>query len=289
MLEMRGSNSNGWGEGAGVLVVGALGGLALGLLIATRKGASARSVGERARGASARLRRPERLQGPANRQQSFGALEDAVLDVFMADEVLGERPIDVGAVSAGIIELSGSVRTEQEADRAVAAARRVGGVHTVVNWMEVDVELRHQDQVRRRQQAEDAALAERQHSGMSIGMGVRRQGEETDPDRPDDSQHQRERALEEADRDQWQNEGYTKRPRMAARPEDPRPDHDPHFRDDELDNQDPHGKHGTVTLDQPPQDLHPEVRVGEGIKPGVELELERAGLDPDHLPPNEAD
>ena len=51
-----------------------------------------------------------------------------------------------------------------------------------------------------------------------------------------------------------------------------------HFSEDELDNQDPHGKHAPVTLDDNPQQFNSAARVGEGLKPGIHLRLEAADL-----------
>jgi hypothetical protein len=117
-----------------------------------------------------------------------------------------------------------------------------------------------------------------QREGNMIGMGSRRQGRETDPDRPDDSQSIEGGALEAADRDQFADEGYGARPRIAERPEVQQPVNRTNFNEDELDNQDPHGKHAAVTLDSAPQQLNAEGQVGEGLKPGVKLALEQADI-----------
>jgi hypothetical protein len=110
------------------------------------------------------------------------------------------------------------------------------------------------------------------------GMGTRRQSRATEPDRPDDSQHREHRSLHRADRDQWVDEGYAARtPHMSERPEVQEAGRT-RYDEDELDNQDPHGKHAAFTLDEQPQELRSESRVGEEIKPGIDLEIERAGL-----------
>ncbi len=267
-------------HGALPFVVGALGGLVVGVIASGRTAGWRRNVEERAHTLSDRIR-PARLRRQAGEQDTLSALEDAVLDVFLADGVLGERGIDVGAISHGIIELSGSVRTEREAELAVAAARRVPGVNTVVNRLGTEAETRHQSDVQRRSENGDEALGEAQWDGRMSGMGRMRQGGQTEPDRPDDSQHQRERALEQADRAQFEEEGFHHRPRMAARETELRPEQEPNFREDELDNQDPHGKHAPATLDEPSQELNPASRVGEGVKPGTELQLEQSGVDLD--------
>lgn len=267
-------------DNALTFALGATGGFAIGVLLSGRgrsrpNGSLGGGLRDRARSVASRLR-PTRRYRLEREQSELTALEDAVLDVFLADLIVGERPIDVGAISRGIIELSGSVWTHQEADLAVRLARRVEGVETVVNRMEIDDERRHAEHAR--QHMEDSSLVP-QPDGRSIGMGTRRQGSQTDPDRPDDSQHMQERELEQADRDEWTEEGLAAaRPRMGERPEESRPRQDLHFDEDELDNQDPHGKHATRTLDSPPQDRNTAARVGEGPKPGVELRLEEADL-----------
>lgn len=283
MWVFRESDQREFGTEALPFVVGAIGGLALGLLLSGRaRPQGALTLGgelrQRARGAAARLR-PARRHKLIGEQTELTSLEDAVLDAFLTDEVLRERGIDVGAISRGIIELSGSVWTEKEADRAVHLAGRVAGVDTVVDRLEIENEVRHLEAIRRRRENGDPALTETRWEGRRIGMGTRRQGRETDPDRPDDSQHQEERALEEADRDQWTSEGLAaKNPRMTERPDDERAGNRSRYREDQLDNQDPHGKHGTRTLDRQPQELNSAARVGEAPKPGTELRLESADL-----------
>jgi osmotically-inducible protein OsmY len=51
--------------------------------------------------------------------------------------VLCERPIDIGAIRDGVIELSGFVSTPEEADLAARVVKRVAGVESVVNRLEV--------------------------------------------------------------------------------------------------------------------------------------------------------
>ena len=63
---------------------------------------------------------------------------------------------------------------------------------------------------------------------------------------------------------------------MAARPE-AREGNPTDYEEDELDNQSPHGKHAGSEPEQP-QDLRARSRVGEGLKPGTELRLERSDL-----------
>ncbi|HET6231346.1 MAG TPA: BON domain-containing protein [Longimicrobiaceae bacterium] len=244
---------------------------------------------ERARGVAATLR-PGRLRRAAGAGAGTGELsqlEDRVIAAFLEDEVLSMRGIDVGAISDGIVELSGSVWTEDESDRAVAAARRVSGVATVVNRMEVEEQSRRRAGVVAAaghvavddDEDDDATGLSAEWTGRNSGMGRRRQGAQTEPDRSDDSRHNSEVALENADRSQFEDEGYTSRPRVGARPEArPRPGQTPHYREDELDNQSPYGKHAPVNLTEQPQELNSDSRVGDAPKPGVELALEASDV-----------
>lgn len=274
-----------YGRGALSLVAGVAGGLAVGMLLSRRAPEMpmrrARQLGgelrERAGSLAARLR-PGRLRRAVEEQTEFREMEDAVLDTFLADEVLGERGIDVGGISRGIIELSGSVWTEEEAGRAVRLARDIPGVETVVNRLDVEDDGRRHG---RWPLADDeAARRETRWTGLRSGMGRRRQGRETDPDRPDDSQHQREAALEDADRDQFEWEGYAARPKMGERPEDDRGRGPRGYEEDELDNEEPVGPHTYGGVARPPvgSQYNTAARVGEGPKPGTELRLEEADL-----------
>jgi hypothetical protein len=107
-------------------------------------------------------------------------------------------------------------------------------------------------------------------------MGQRRQAEETDPG-ADDSQHMREMALEQSDRDQYEDEDLAhSRPRVGARPGTG--ERNPtHYAEDELDNQDPYGKHAVPAAEQP-QAFNSQARVGEGTEPGLELEMEQSDV-----------
>ncbi|HEX8695989.1 MAG TPA: BON domain-containing protein [Longimicrobium sp.] len=281
---MRGSSrreeDGGRGGQALVFALGAVGGVALGMLLSGRAEAhpEVREMGarlrERARGV-ARSLRPARLRRELREQLDLTRLEDAVLDAFLRDEILSERAIDVGAISRGIIELSGSVRTGDEAERAVRLAQRVEGVETVVSRMDVE------EGSRRRRGADDAESAEGgrmagEWTGRQVGMGRRRQGHETEPGRADDSQHLRETSLEQSDRAQFEDEDLAhSHPVMSARA-GPEPA-DTRYREDELDHQDPYGKHAVPVAEQP-QAMNSDARVGEGLKPGTELLLEAADV-----------
>lgn len=148
------------------------------LAVGTTLGAAAAVV----LGIRARLRRspdadhvsPELLQ-----------LETAVVDALVADDVAGRLPLEVEAIAAGIIELSGGVETEAEAHRAVEVAQRVAGVRTVLNRVDVGRVIANMDHARRRM--EHGQNRDAHWFGVGVGTGRRRQSHETDPPRRDDS------------------------------------------------------------------------------------------------------
>ena len=257
-----------------VYAIGAIGGLLLGaLLVRGFEGTLGRGAAERIRRAAGERMSPGRGRRTGADDGDVVELEDRVLDAFLADDVLSERPIDVGAVAPGIVELSGVVWSRDEIRHALASAQAVRGVQTVLNRLEVE-----DDQGRWALDPEDAEEERSsggEWTGLRVGMGSRRQGRSTDPSRHDDSHHQREVAVERADRAQFEEEGYHHRPRVAARGYDPR---DPgSFAEDDLDNQSPYGKHATPA--PPPREaLNSRSRVGEGMKPGTELRLEGADV-----------
>lgn len=263
--------------------LGALGGLVLGgLLLRGFEGALGREVVNRLRrgkddGGGAPAQAPGRLRRELEDQDELLLLEDAVLDAFLDDRVLRDRGIDVGAISLGIIELSGTVFNRDEAHHAVAVAQGVEGVQTVVNRMEIEDERARMHP----QDTDDRGFdMSTEWTGNQSGMGRRRQGRETDPSRPDDSHYQREEALEQADRAQFADEGHYGWPRVGERDEVQSANRT-NFSEDELDNQSPYGKHAVPQGNQddgPPQALNSQARVGEGLKPGVELNLEAADL-----------
>jgi hypothetical protein len=259
-----------------VFALGAAGGLALGYLLSQGVPAP-----EPVREAGARLRErargvaegwtPARLRREARETLALTRLEDAVLDAFLRDPVLSERGIDVGCISRGIIELSGTVYSAEEAERAVRAAHAVSGVETVVNRVDVDESARG-----RGANGEWEGHMAGEWTGRNVGMGRRRQGDQTDPG-ADDSQHLREAALEQSDRAQFEDEDLAhSHPLMGARP-GPAASGTTRYAEDELDNQDPYGKHA-VSVPEQPQAMHGQARVGEGLSPGLELAIEQSDV-----------
>lgn len=123
-------------------------------------------------------------------------IEESAVAALSNDSRVGHRAIEVAAVSAGIIELTGDVETIEEAHHAVGIAQNVDGVHTVINRLMLDEPERHFAATRSRFFAGDAALQGTHWEGMNLGMGQRRQSQSTEPDRPDDHVRAIDRALE---------------------------------------------------------------------------------------------
>lgn len=110
-------------------------------------------------------------------------LEERVLEAFNNDPILAERAIDIGAMTAGIIELSGWVDSDDEAEHAMTVARGVPGVETVVNRLMIDDEEQQLGENIRRFKDGDPALSEARWEGQQVGTGKRRQGTSDEMDR----------------------------------------------------------------------------------------------------------
>jgi hypothetical protein len=110
-------------------------------------------------------------------------LEDRVLEAFRNDPILSERAVDIGSLGPGVIELAGSVNTEEEAQHAVTLARGVPDVKTVVNRIIVGPREQQLEEAARRVEAGDPALTEARWEGIRVGTGRRRQGTSAEPDR----------------------------------------------------------------------------------------------------------
>ena len=274
MRVFRYQDEGNWAEDAVSFALGAIGGLAAGVLIS--RAIERERLGDGLRGrasAVARRFRPARRQRLSFEQVELDRLEEAVLRAFREDATLSERPVDIGAISRGIIELSGSVAGEPEAERAVRITSSVAGVTTVVNRLDIDAAIAPDERDDHFARRTDPGLT---RTGAAGGMGTRRQSAETDPDQIDDSRRRLENAMAAADRDQIADEGFAPgQSRIDALREAQR-GKDLDFAADELDNQDPHGQHARRTLDAQPQHLNPDARVGEGMKPGIEREIERS-------------
>ena len=110
-------------------------------------------------------------------------LEERVLEAFRNDPILSERAVDIGAVEEQIIELTGWVNSDDEAHQAVAIARGVPGVETVVNRLAIRNEEDLFDDAAQRYEDGDPALTEAHWEGQLVGTGRRRQGNSTEIDR----------------------------------------------------------------------------------------------------------
>ena len=180
-------------HGLFTLALGAVAGLAVGVVVAQRFGGLA--------GISARLR--ERLSGTideiddeyaiedydsdelddADEEDDDVVLEERVLEAFRNDPVLSERAVDIGAIGEGVIELAGWVHDDSEATHAITIARGVPGVETVVNRMAIgEIESAFDDNARRYESG-DPSLAEAHWEGQQVGTGKRRQGTSDEFDR----------------------------------------------------------------------------------------------------------
>jgi gas vesicle protein len=146
------------------LAVGAAVGLTAGIVIATRSGFW------------------RRLRGEIDRESA--EMEEKIVELLSEDEVLSHRAIEVASLAPGIIEIVGTVNSDAEAHRAVAAAQKVDGVRTVLNRLDVQLSGR----ITPKRTADSVARGGTHWYGMGVGMGRRRQGSETDPQQRDDSQ-----------------------------------------------------------------------------------------------------
>ncbi|HVE79657.1 MAG TPA: BON domain-containing protein [Gemmatimonadaceae bacterium] len=177
------------------VIAGAVAGFAVGVLVAQRAGglkgiaARLRQSAERGleagrEGFDAETYEPDELESGDDADDEEGyELEERVLEAFRNDPVLSERAIDIGAVATAIVELSGWVEDEGEAEHAVTVARGVPGIETVVNRLTVREEEEEADDAAERFAAGDPALTEARWEGQQVGTGRRRQGTSADPDR----------------------------------------------------------------------------------------------------------
>jgi len=187
-------------SGAIFVAVGALAGLAAGVLLAQRYGGlSGLTQRVRDRFGDATLEdeeteaelagRPSAHDVPEYDDEPLGddadegeVLEERVLEAFRNDPVLCERAIDIGAIGTGIIELTGWVHADDETHHAVTVTRGVPGVETVVNRLTVrDDEDRFEERGRRYESGEEDTSP--RWEGMGIGTGRPRQGTSAEPDR----------------------------------------------------------------------------------------------------------
>ena len=125
----------------------------------------------------------EELDTPKASLNGVEELEERVLEAFRNDPILSERAIDIGAVEDGIIELTGSVNSEDEAHQAVVVARGVPGVDTVVNRLTIRTDEELFEDAAHHYEDGDPPFTERHWEGQQVGTGRRRQGNSEEIDR----------------------------------------------------------------------------------------------------------
>ena len=175
------------------LAVGALAGFVAGVVLAQRVG-GLEGITERLRSRRDQLASSVRRRFEEEEEQfddeldeqamdAEAELEERVLEAFRNDPILSERAVDIGAVGEDVIELTGWVHTDDEADHAVTVARGTPGVGTVVNRLLVGEEEQRLATNARRHEEGDPALTDARWEGQQVGTGRRRQGTSDDPDR----------------------------------------------------------------------------------------------------------
>lgn len=197
MPYIRYRDDDGPSRGALLVTVGALAGLAAGVLLAQRVGglSGLAELGSRMRQRLAQDEHDDELQqgydysgeGYDQLDDSLSAeeeLEERVLEAFRNDPVLGERAVDIGAIGEGIIELTGWVHAPAEVQLALTITRGVPGVDTVVNRLTVREEERELEESA---SDYDPGSASGHWEGQRVGTGRRRQGTSSEPDRHSDS------------------------------------------------------------------------------------------------------
>ncbi len=143
-MRRRNRAEPGGGNKIGAMLFGALAGMAVGILLADRgllslpKRRGTRRPADPAHDpnehSEAEHLRPLRAtRAPRREVDDEAELEARVLETFRNDPILVDRPIDIGAIGTGIIELTGWVDAPQEIRHATTLTRGTIGVHTVVN------------------------------------------------------------------------------------------------------------------------------------------------------------
>jgi hypothetical protein len=226
------------------LALGATAGLAAGLFFLGRTG--------------------RELMRQRSERQGLETVEHRIVDRLIEDDMLADRPIEVGALADGIIELSGSVHTADEARRVVSIAQSVDGVRTVLNRLEVRSMEEHLEDTRRRYASGDASLHETHWYGVRVGTGTRRQGRGSEPAQRDDRVDSIERALGTDRSIDNNSEAVAAMPNAVEGHSSGRGSG--YSEDDDLSAGDP-----TVGDPNPYSGAH------QNVKPGDELELERLG------------
>ncbi len=186
-------------EGLLFLAVGAVAGLAAGVVLAQKYGglgALTSRLRDRFGGESegsededfaaddyAGDEYEDEFEGGTEELSPMEELEERVLEAYHNDPVLSERAVDIGAIDEGIIELSGWVYSAEESEHAVTVARGTPGVDTVVNRLAVRAEEdRIEESVEHYTEGDDQ-YTEAHWEGQRVGTGRTRQGNSSDPGR----------------------------------------------------------------------------------------------------------
>ncbi len=143
VMRRRNRSESGTGNKLSAVLFGALAGVAVGILLADRgmlAGLRRRVSGGETPGPTPRRTRPDAPLRPLKTERAprrpiddEAELEARVLETFRNDPILVDRPIDIGAIGTGIIELTGWVDAPDEVRHATTLTRGTIGVHTVVN------------------------------------------------------------------------------------------------------------------------------------------------------------
>jgi len=152
VMRRRNRGKTGTGNRLGAVMMGAMAGIAVGVLLADRgllSGLRKRRKGAADDPEDVPRARPARSRAPADARR-FDAdrsprkpvddeaeLEARVLETFRNDPILVDLPIDIGAIGTGIIELTGWVGAREEIRHATTLTRGTIGVHTVINRLVV--------------------------------------------------------------------------------------------------------------------------------------------------------
>ncbi len=183
-------------EGILFLAVGAVAGLAAGVVLAQKYGglgaltsrlrdrfgaesADGDFAGEEYLGEEY----DDEFEGDAEELSPMEELEERVLEAYHNDPVLSERAIDIGAIDEGIVELTGWVYSADESEHAVTVARGTPGVDTVVNRLAIRAEEERLDDSAEHYKEGDDQYTEAHWEGQRVGTGRTRQGKSSDPGR----------------------------------------------------------------------------------------------------------
>jgi hypothetical protein len=144
VVRRRKSSESAAAQRLGAVLLGAVAGMAVGILLADRgvlaglrrrrnKGNESSEASPRRSPPTEDMRPPRTARAPSRPSNDEAELEARVLETFRNDPVLVDRPIDIGAIGTGIIELTGWVDAPAEVRHATTLTRGTIGVHTVVN------------------------------------------------------------------------------------------------------------------------------------------------------------